>query len=283
VQFLKDDVIVMERNFYGTLRVRQTGSGDGEVRRLLHGVILHGEQLTKADSRNEPGTYYARTSGVGEAIITRQALGPVRIGVVGLGVGTLSAYGRGGDTVRFYELDPDVLALARREFGYLNATPAKLEFALGDARLSLERELASGTPGRFDVLALDRFTSDSIHVHLIPREPLSLYLQHLKPGGLVAIHISNRFLDLKPVLGNIAQALGVQARIVSDPGDAVISSTDWVLFARTPDAFTGALAERSEPLPPRNGMSVWSDQFNNLLDVLKTHPLDDLKDLFSHS
>ena len=283
LQFLKDDVIVMERNFYGTLRVRQTGSGDGEVRRLLHGVILHGEQLTKADNRNEPGTYYARTSGVGEAIIARQALGPVKIGVVGLGVGTLSAYGRGGDTVRFYELDPDVLSLARREFGYLNATPAKLEFALGDARLSLERELASGTPGGFDVLAIDAFSSDSIPVHLITREAVALYLQHLKRDGIIAIHISNRFLDLKPVLANISNALGAYVRLVSDPGDAVISSTDWVLIARDPTPFAGPLSLRGEPLVPRKDMSIWSDQFNNLLEVLKTHPLDDLKDLFSHS
>ena len=283
VQFLKDDVIVMERNFYGTLRVRQTGSGDGEVRRLLHGVILHGEQLTKAETRNDPGTYYARTSGVGEAIAARQALGPVKLGVVGLGVGTLSAYGRPGDTVRFYELDPDVLTLARREFGYLKATPAKLEFALGDARLSLERELANGGPGGFDVLAIDAFSSDSIPVHLITREAVALYLQHLKPGGIVAIHISNRFLDLKPVLANISSALGAYVRLVSDPGDAVISSTDWVLIARDPTPFAGPLSLRGEPLVPRKDMSIWSDQFNNLLEVLKTSPLDDLKDLFSTS
>jgi hypothetical protein len=281
--FLKDDIIVMERNFYGTLRVRQTGVGEAEVRRLLHGVILHGEQLTTSSRRNEPGTYYARSSGVGEAIATRQALGPVRIGVVGLGVGTLSAYGRAGDTLRFYELDPDVLSLARREFGYLNATPARLEFAMGDARLSLERELAQGTPGRFDVLAIDAFSSDSIPVHLITREAVALYLQHVKPDGMVAIHISNRFLDLKPVLGNISHALGAHARLVSDPGDALVSSTDWVLIARSPSAFVGALAARSEPLPQRPRLSVWTDQFNNLLEVLKTSPLDDLKGLFSQS
>jgi hypothetical protein len=279
--FLKDDVIVMERNFYGTLRVRQTGAGDAEVRRLLHGVILHGEQLTSASTRNEPGTYYARSSGVGEAIMARQQLGPVRIGVVGLGVGTLSAYGRAGDTVRFYELDPDVLALARSEFDYLNTTPARLEFAMGDARLSLEREVANGTPGHYDVLAIDAFSSDSIPVHLITREAVALYLQHVKPDGMVAIHISNRFLNLKPVLGNISHALGAHALLVSDPGDARISSTDWVLIARTEDAFTGVLADRGEPLPARPELSVWTDQFNNLLEVLRTTPLDDLKRLFS--
>ena len=205
LQFMRDDVVFMQRNFYGTLRVREQGSGDYQVRRLLHGVILHGEQFTISPDRLEPGTYYARTSGVGRAIAAKQAAGPVRIGVVGLGVGTLSAYGRAGDVVRFYELDPDVLALAKSHFGYLNAAPAQLEFVIGDARLSMERELAAGTPQKFDVLAIDAFSSDSIPVHLITREAIRLYMQQLAPGGVLAIHISNRFLDLKPVLANIAR------------------------------------------------------------------------------
>ncbi len=150
LQFMRNDVVFMQRNFYGTLRVREQGSGDLQVRRLLHGVILHGEQFTIGPDRLEPGTYYARTSGVGRAIEAKQVAGPVRIGVVGLGVGTLSAYGRAGDVVRFYELDPDVLKLARSEFGYLGATSGKLEFAIGDARLSMEREIEQGSPQRFD-------------------------------------------------------------------------------------------------------------------------------------
>ena len=141
LQFMRNDVVFMQRNFYGTLRVREQGTGDLQVRRLLHGVILHGEQFTIGPDRLEPGTYYARSSGVGRAIEAKQATGPVRIGVVGLGVGTLSAYGRAGDVIRFYELDPDVLKLARTEFGYLGAASAKLEFAIGDARLSMEREI----------------------------------------------------------------------------------------------------------------------------------------------
>ncbi len=133
------------------------------------------------------------------------------------------------------------------------------------------------------MLAIDAFSSDSIPVHLITREAVALYLQHLKRDGIIAIHISNRFLDLKPVLANISNALGAYVRLVSDPGDAVISSTDWVLIARDPTPFAGPLSLRGEPLVPRKDMSIWSDQFNNLLEVLKTHPLDDLKDLFSHS
>jgi spermidine synthase len=285
VQFLKDDIIVMQRNFYGTLRVREAGSGEYQVRRLLHGVILHGEQFTQEPRRSEPGTYYARTSGVGLAIDSKQAQGPVRIGVIGLGVGTLTAYGRRGDTMRIYELDPDVLALARSHFGYLNDADkrgVKLEFEIGDARLSLERELAQKKPQGFDVLAVDAFSSDSIPVHLITREAVEMYARHLAPGGVIAIHISNRFLDLKPVLANIAAATGLTVRHVADSpqDDLLASSTDWVLLAKDPKVFdTGELAKRAESLAPAPQMSLWTDQFNNLLDVLKTRPWDELKEL----
>ena len=191
--FVRNDVVFMQRNFYGTLRVREQGSGEWQVRRLLHGVILHGEQYTINADRLEPGTYYARSSGVGRAIAARQAAGPVKIGVVGLGVGTLSAYGRSGDIVRFYELDPDVLKLSRRHFDYLNASAARLEFVIGDARLSLERELAQRAPQKFDVLAIDAFASDSIPVHLITREAIALYMQHLAPGGVLAVQSRTAF------------------------------------------------------------------------------------------
>ena len=215
-RFLHNDAIVMQRNFYGTLRVKTAGSGDSQVKRLLHGVILHGEQYVQGPLVLEPGTYYPRSSGVGLAIASKQAMGPTRIGVVGLGVGTTAAYGRAGDTVRFYELDADVITLAGSQFSYLSATPAKLEFALGDARLSLEREIAGGTPQEFDVLAIDAFSSDSIPVHLITREAVRMYMRHMAPEGIVAIHISNRFLDLRPVLANIASAEGLALRVLYD-------------------------------------------------------------------
>ena len=282
-QFLKDDIIVMQRNFYGTLRVREAGGGDQQVRRLLHGVILHGEQFTQPPLRDEPGTYYAPSSGVGLAILGKQQHGAVKLGVIGLGVGTLTAYGQRGDTIRIYELDADVLALARSHFGYLKTAGERgvtLEYEIGDARLSLERELARKQPQGYDVLAVDAFSSDSIPVHLITREAVELYARHLAPDGLVAIHISNRFIDLKPVLANIGASLGLAVRLVSDsPSDQTsASSTDWVLLARDPRAFElKGLAERAEPLTPAPQMSLWTDQFNNLLDVLKTRPWDAIR------
>jgi hypothetical protein len=286
VDFLEEGTIVMQRSFYGTLRVRETGSGEQQLRRLLHGVILHGEQFTRAEDRLEPGTYYARSSGIGRAIAARQDKGPVRMGFVGLGVGTLSAYGRPGDQLRFYELDAQVIDVAQRHFTYLGSTRAALDFAVGDARLSLERELKRQGPRGYDVLAIDAFSSDSIPVHLITREAIELYARHIAPDGIVAVHISNRFLDLKPVLANIAQASGLAARLVSDlpEDDRSASSTDWVLLARDAAVLDDPrIAERAEPLVPVPGFSLWTDQFNNLLDVLKLRPLDELKSLLGVS
>jgi hypothetical protein len=282
IGFLRDEVVYMHRNFYGTLRVKEQGEGDKQVRRLLHGVILHGEQPTISANRLEPGTYYARTSGVGRAIEAKQSEGPVRLGFVGLGVGTLSAYGRAGDAVRFYELDPDVLALAKNQFSYLNSSPAAIEFVLGDARLSMERELLSSSLQSYDVLAIDAFSSDSIPVHLITSEATALFFKHLKPDGILAFHISNRFLDLKPVLANIAQANGLEARLVTDsPGDdSSASITDWVLLARSSTAFANErLAEVVEAIEPNPKFSLWTDQFNNLIDVLKSNPINELRRL----
>ena len=286
IGFLRDDVVYMHRNFYGTLRVKEQGQGDHQVRRLLHGVILHGEQPTIAASRLEPGTYYARSSGVGRAIEAKQSQGPIRLGFVGLGVGTLSAYGRAGDVVRFYELDPDVLALAKTQFSYLSSSPATIEFVIGDARLSMERELLSGARQGYDVLAIDAFTSDSIPVHLITSEATALFFQHLKPDGILAYHISNRFLDLKPVLANIAQANNLVVRLVTDlPGDeSTASTTDWVLLARSPAAFDDQrLADVVEEIDPNPHFSLWTDQFNNLIDVLKSNPINELRRLMGLS
>ena len=286
IGFLRDEAVFMQRNFYGTLRVKEQGEGDKQVRRLLHGVILHGEQQTINANRLEPGTYYARTSGVGRAIEAKQDDGPVRLGFVGLGVGTLSAYGRAGDIVRFYELDPDVLALAKSQFSYLNSSPAAIEYVIGDARLSMERELAAGSPQGYDVLAIDAFASDSIPVHLITYEAIQLFFRHLNPGGILAVHISNRFLDLKPVLANISQAASLTARLVTDSPseDSSASVTDWVLIARTPEAFASErLAEVVEAIEPNPHFSLWTDQFNNLIDVLKSNPINELRRLIGLS
>ena len=175
---------------------------------------------------------------------------------------------------------PTCCELSRRHFDYLNASPARLEFVIGDARLSLERELAQRAPQKFDVLAIDAFASDSIPVHLITREAIALYMQHLAPGGVLAVHISNRFLDLKPVLANIGRELGLQVRLVADKPPEPASMSDWILISATPQPFAASELSEAESVEPVPGLSLWTDEFNNLLDVLKTRPVEELKHMF---
>jgi len=286
ISFLDHDLILMQRNFYGTLRVREVDDSGTRLRRLLHGVILHGEQPTGGPDRTKPGSYYTPTSGVGLAIARAQQAKPsARFGVVGLGVGTLAAYGRARDSVRFYELDRDVVEIANSRFTYLQATPARVEVVLGDARLSLEDELALGQPQRFDVLAVDAFSSDSIPVHLITRQAIEIYERHLAQDGLIAVHISNRFLDLQPVLANIAVATGLSARLIDDEitdANSNASSSEWVLIARNRRALeSGSIGERAESLREQSDVGVWTDGYNNLLRVMKTSPLQALGRLIS--
>lgn len=260
--------LVMVRNFYGALRISDTGSGDNTARVLTHGTITHGKQFLQGEKRTWPTTYYGRKSGIGAAIQSRQASGPVKIGVVGLGVGTLATYGREGDTVRIYELDPQVIRLAREHFSYLNESKGKIEVALGDARLSLEREPAQ----QFDVLAVDAFSSDSIPVHLLTREAFAIYFKHMKPEGIVAVHISNRYLDLKPVLLAAAEHYGKHARLLdTDDEDALGTyGATWVLLADSPEAFKSEFfAKDTEHLTSERSVGLWTDDFSNVYRILK--------------
>jgi SAM-dependent methyltransferase len=264
----QDYVRLSVRNFYGVLRVKEYGTpGEADhLRRLLHGTIMHGEQYLTGAARKDLTSYYQLTSGVGKAITAKQAAGPVRIGVIGLGTGTLAGYGRKGDVVRFYDINPAVVDIARNEFGYLGDSEASIEIALGDARLSLERE----APEKFDVLAVDAFSSDAIPVHLITKEALDVYLRHVKPDGIVAFHVSNRFLNLGPVVGQIAKASGVFAVNVYEKGDEDKTQSDWVLVSRTAKALEDKIIKDvSEPVEEQPSWRLWTDDYNNLVQVLK--------------
>ena len=264
----QDYVRLSVRNFYGVLRVKEYGTpGEPDhLRRLLHGTIMHGEQYLTGAARRDLTSYYQVTSGVGKAITAKQAAGPVRVGVIGLGTGTLAGYGRKGDVIRFYDINPAVVAIARNEFGYLGDSEAKIEIALGDARLTLERE----APEKFDVLAVDAFSSDSIPVHLITKEALGVYLRHVKPDGIVAFHVSNRFLNLGPVVGQIAKASGAFAVNVYEKGEEDKTQSDWVLVSREQKALEVRLIkDASEPVEEQPGWRLWTDDYNNLVQVLK--------------
>jgi SAM-dependent methyltransferase len=264
------DANVRVRNFYAAMRVWDSGDGEAAQRVLTHGSITHGKQFIKPDQRKRITTYYGETSGVGRAILAAGLKGPVRVGVIGLGAGTLAGYGRDGDSFRLYEINPQVIDLATKQFSYVTETRAQVEMALGDARLSLEREPPQG----FDVLAVDAFSSDSIPVHLITRQALALYLRHMKPGGVIAFHVSNRFLELPPVVGRLAKESGLSVVLVTDDGkdgDDDHTKTDWVLIARDPKALAAEAIAAVSPEPPDNqpGWRTWTDDYSNLVQILK--------------
>jgi SAM-dependent methyltransferase len=267
-----EDVRLSERGFYGVLRVKEYGSpGEpGHLRRLVHGAIMHGEQYMDDARRELATTYYTETSGIAAAIESRGNQ-PLRVGVIGLGTGTIGAYGRKGDVYRFYDIDPRVMDIARNEFTYLADSKAEIELALGDARLTLERE----APQNFDVLAVDAFSSDAIPVHLITREALGVYLKHVRPDGIVAFHVSNRFLDLIPVVARLAQEHGAHAVLVNDDPDdeedSIRSRSDWVLVSRDPAALKRPAIVDAGAQPPqeRPEWRTWTDDYSNLIQILK--------------
>ena len=268
IEQLKEDTRVMVRDFYGTLRTKDTGPDTSEdaVRRLIHGVILHGEQYLKPERRSEPTTYYGPESGV---VLAIKNINPEnqRVGVIGLGAGTLAVWGKAGDTYHFYDINPQVIEIAQSEFTYLKDSKARIEISLGDARLSLERE----APQNFDVLAVDAFSSDSIPVHLITSEAMAVYLKHVKPGGAIVFHVTNRFLKLAPVVKQIADSLGLYSALLLDEADETIfSKTDWIIVTRDKALIeSDEIVKKASEVDKIPGLRLWTDDFNNLFQILK--------------
>ena len=261
---------VVTRNFYSQLRVEEFVDDDGLGARriLLHGVINHGGQFEAEPYRRQPTSYFCRESGIGRAMTSTEGR-PRRIGILGLGCGNLVAYGRRGDVLRLYEINPQVLALAQSEFSFLRDTPAVVETVIGDGRLSLERE----PDQQFDILVMDAFSGDSVPVHLITREAFQLYRRHLKPGGILAVNVSNRYLDLRPVMERAASELGWKAlhfSFVPESEDTICNSVSWVLlfdpaaWRKLPPEF-----EPGEIIEPHPEFRTWTDDFSNLLQILK--------------
>jgi SAM-dependent methyltransferase len=276
-----DDATVTVRNFYASLRVRQDHSYPGTtVRTLLNGSIQHGTQIFGSDElRHTPTTYYAVDSGVGYALrfCCLRADGSIRprnIGVIGLGAGTIAAYGRPGDHIRYYEINPAVEPIARNVFTYIRESGAQVDVVPGDARTSLEHE----PPQNFDVLVVDAFTGDAIPLHLLTTQALALYRRNLAPGGIVAFHISNQHVNLGPPIALVAASEGMQARLVSsvvDPNDFSSGqpgefSASWVLVTGN-DAFLNQpiVAEHAKPIRHHPGLRVWTDDYSALLPVLR--------------
>lgn len=258
---------VTVRNFYGTLRVFADNDGSNPFRTLMHGQIVHGRQFSQGDRQDEPTTYYSRDGGAGRALLAKAERGPLRVGVIGLGIGTLAAYGREGDYFRLYEIDPLVIDLARSRFSFLSRTHARTETVLGDARLSLEREPAQG----FDVLIADAFSGDAVPIHLLTREAFAAYFRHLKPDGVLAIHVTNRFLTLAPVVKAAAESFGRQARIVTVAPDSerLVYRSSWVLVSADPRFFdSGPLRGASAEIQAKPAFRVWRDDYSSVYSAL---------------
>jgi hypothetical protein len=263
------DSRVLVRNFYGSLRVRDNGSESdlATVRTLTNGTINHGEEYVNVAKRRMPTTYYGPNTGVGIAIREKQKKGAIRVGVVGLGTGTMAAYGRLGDYYRYYEINPLVPPITKGQFYFVPNCPAKLEIAMGDARLSLERE----APENFDLLVVDAFSSDAIPVHLLTKEAMALFFRHVRPDGVLAVHISNRYLDLQPVVESEAAALGKLTRTIDTEDDTSVDvfAATWVLVYGPESGFNPPEFSESADIKSRRKVRMWTDEYSNLFQIVK--------------
>jgi spermidine synthase len=266
------DALVEVRNFYGTLRVKETATAQADPERmLLNGTIQHGTQIFGNGLSRIPTTYYAVNSGVGLALRFCCDGRPRSIGVIGLGTGTIAAYGHPGDRIRFYEINPSVRPIAQNLFTYLRDSNAAITFVDGDARTSLVRE----APQNFDVLAIDAFSGDAIPLHLLTVEAIAVYKRHLAPHGILAFHVSNQYLNLVPEIAQLAIATNMRSKLVEAAGDDATGSyrSTWVLLSNSPALFNQpdvAAAATEAPTIPH--LRVWTDDYSSLLPILQlTH------------
>lgn len=270
-QYLSSDGSRFEttRNFYGVLKQNDYVDDMGrEVRRLVHGRIVHGLQYLSEDLRDKPTSYYGPTTGVGRVMGTEVQVGTRNIGVVGLGAGTLSAYGKAGDAIRYYEINPAITEIARSSFDFLSRSKADVSVVHGDALITLEEE----EPQSYDILVLDAFSGDAIPVHLLTVEAFETYMTHVKDGGAISIHISNNFFDLKSVVWGLADRFGLQSALIESPevvedgttaAQWIVLSTDEALIARLrQDPHFSARDEARKT-------NLWTNDFSNVLKVLK--------------
>ena len=271
---------VTERDFYGVFRVTDILNEQPplHLRSIWSGLVRHGIQIRDPVMRRWALGYHGAQSGVGLAVShhPRERAGqPLRIGVVGLGAGTLAAYAEAGDAVRFYEISPSVVRIADENFTYLEdarARGARVTTVLGDARIQLERELERDEPGRFDVLAIDAFSGDAVPIHLLTREAGEVYWQHLAPGGVIAFNISNIHLDLDPVIRALIHEADAHAlRISTDDNEPRGQfAARWWLLSRDPDALAAADLRRAADAGAVEGPRIaWTDDFSSLFGVLR--------------
>jgi hypothetical protein len=277
------------RNFYGVLYVGRRTPPDARLSfyALRHNSTQHGVQMIAPELRRYPTSYYSKTSGIGLMLLnypghqdTTASFRPLRVGVIGLGVGVIAAYGLPGDVFRFYEIDPEVIRVATGQYGYfsfLSDSRAHVEIVEGDGRISLERELANGQPQQYDILAIDAFNGDAVPTHLLTSEAFELYLKHLRnENSVIAVHVSNRSVDLSSVVGAQAEHFNLHTAFVDGPGfsgpivEELVAANWWILLSRNADILSvPEVARASSPLRPRHGFHLWTDDRSNLLQILR--------------
>jgi spermidine synthase len=267
-ELLVERGVVKARNFYGIVKVRDVGEGKDAVRQLSHGTIVHGFQYLRADRRRWPTSYYGSAGGAGVGMAASRTDAAQRVGVVGLGAGTMAAYCRPGDYYRFYEINPLVSKLAASAFSFLSDCKATVEIAHGDARLSLEAE----PPQHFDLIVLDAFSGDAIPVHLLTREAFGEYFRHLNGGGVLAVHVSNLHLDLVPVVQSAAAYYQRDSFLVdsySDPQTGV-TRAQWVLVGRPANiAHPERIRQVAAQAPRHSAIRTWTDDYSSIFSILK--------------
>jgi len=268
--FYPISTLVASRNFYGTLRVKELkgANPDNNELVLISGGTIHGLQFTEMEKHKIPTTYYGKNSGLG-FVFNYFSDKKLRVGAIGLGTGTLAAFGKKGDYIKFYEINPQVVDLNKKYFTFLKDSLADIEIVLGDGRLSLERE----QPQNFDLIVVDVFTGDSIPIHFLTKEAFEIYLKHLTSDGLLAVDINNRYLDLRPVLFKLAKTFNLQVDEIRTSGNENEGTTltSWVLLSRHNQFFDSPRIKNNEnqEIVKVDNFKLWTDDYSNLFSVLK--------------
>ena len=278
------NIEIAKRNFFGILRVYNGETDNVPTKKLYYGGINHGMQFQSSKWRTYPTTYFARWSGVGVALrkhpkkhpeLEKGYTGPqhnIKVGITGLGAGTLSCYSRPGDVYRFYEINPAILELANEQFTYIGDAKGSIQVVIGDARISLERELEETGSHQFDVMIVDAFSGDAIPIHLLTMEAMELYLKHLAPDGILAINVSNRHLSFEPVIEGIANRLGKKFYFIKNRSYRAygVKKSSWVLLTDN-ETFINhpGVAKYIDPWPKKGSPQLWTDDYSNLINILK--------------
>jgi len=269
--------LVTSRSFFGVVQIQEVPDAPNGCSPKLHnGNIRNGFQHAEETLIRQPVSSYRPEVGVGMAIRNhprRRAGKPIQIGVIGLGTGTIAAYGKKGDQIRFYEINPDLVRVSSRYFDHWQSTPADVRIVTGDARIQLEREMARGESGRFDLLVIDAFNGGTIPPHLLTRECVEIYRRHMKPDAILVLHLPKRILDLKPVALGIAECLGWEPVLIEtrDRNDPATPAATCVLITRNRRVLDAAeIASACSDWPRDNDVPVfWTDDYCSVMDVMQ--------------